>query len=118
MVCSADHKMGSRTTIQAGFISSDHPMTNAFPVTRAEVYWFLFDNPSATAQEIADRIDLAKSTVRIHLTALEKAGLLISEGRPKRYKICHEIPASYQKNLQELESLARSSWRLRGIEPL
>lgn len=90
----------------------------AFPVTRAEVYWYILDKKSATAQDVAAGTLMKKSTAQGHLAALEKAGVLEGEGRPKLYSIRNNFPDEYKIKLQELESLARSSWRLRGIEPL
>lgn len=92
--------------------------TISFPVTRAEVYWYIFDKGAATAQDVADGTRMAKGTAQGHLTALEKAGVLRGEGRPKLYRICTNFPQEYRTKLQELESLARSSWRLNGIEPI
>ncbi|WP_088892378.1 winged helix-turn-helix domain-containing protein [Leptolyngbya ohadii] len=92
--------------------------TPSFPVARAEVFWYIFDKGVSTAEEIARGTLLARSTVQGHLSALEKAGVLEGEGRPKRYKIRSNFPKEYKDKLQELESLARSSWRLMGIEPV
>jgi predicted ArsR family transcriptional regulator len=96
-------------------ISDDHVM---FPVTRAGVYWCIFDKGSCTAQDIAVGTAMSKITAQGHLAALEKAGVLRGEGRPKRYRITENLPLEYIVKLQELESLARSAWRLNGIEPL
>jgi len=92
--------------------------TVSFPVTRAEAYWYIFDKGAATAQDVAAGTRVAKSTAQGHLAALEKVGVLRGEGRPKLYRVCKDFPQEYKTKLQDLESLARSSWRLRGIEPV
>jgi len=89
-----------------------------FPVARSEVFWYVFDKGTATAQDIAGGICMAKSTVQGHLAALEKVGVLRKSARPKFYVICEIVPSNYATKLQEHQSLARSAWRLRGIEPI
>jgi DNA-binding IclR family transcriptional regulator len=92
--------------------------SSSFPVTRAEVYWYVFDKRSATAQEVALGTRMAKNTAQGHLAALEKIGILSSIGKPKLYRVQENFPEEYKIVLRELESLARSSWRLNGIEPV
>lgn len=91
-------------------------------VSQAEVYWYLSDNGAATAQQIAWGIDLAKGTVSSNALVLEKAGVLKSwqlktQGKPKLYSLSESPPSKYIVYIKEFESLARSAWRLRGIEP-
>ncbi len=88
-----------------------------FSVARAEVFWYISDKGAATAQHIAGGICLAKSTVQGHLAALEKVGVLRKSAQPRFYVVCEVVPSEYVTKLQELQSLARSAWRLRGIEP-
>ena len=108
----------ARFTLPESVINKIFIDTPSFPVTRAEVYWYIFDKETATAQDIAVGTRMAKSTAQGHLAALERAGVLRGEGRPKLYRICGSFSPDYMAKLQELESLARSTWRLNGIEPI
>lgn len=83
------------------------------PVSRAEVYWYVSDTRVANAQEISDGIGLSKSTVQGHLTALNKAGAVTGEGRPKRYSICEGVSVTYLNELKDLEYIARFTSALR-----
>lgn len=87
--------------------------------SQAEVYWYLYDKESATNQQIAGGIDLARSTVSSNTYALKKAGVLQcqNQGRQKLYSLAKNPLLEYTICLKKLESLARSAWRLRGIEP-
>lgn len=88
--------------------------------SQAEVYWYLHDKGSATNQQIAGGIDLARSTVSSNTYALKKAGVLQCQncGRQKLCSLAEDPPPEYIAYIKKLESLARSAWRLRGIEPI
>ena len=91
-------------------------------VSRAEVYWYIHDRGYSTNEKIALGIGLAKATVSKHTLALVRAGILIAlplPGTTKVYGVISKPKADEQliKQLRELESLVRSVWRLRGIEP-
>jgi DNA-binding transcriptional ArsR family regulator len=87
-----------------------------FPVARAEVYWCIADwNGSHCADDIARGTGFSKSTVQGHLSALEKAGAILNEGRPKQYAVAEDCPQEYLSRLQSCASLARS---MRGSRSL
>lgn len=52
--------------------------------TRREVLRLLSERGPMTAGEIADRFDLAKSTMSGHFTVLRQAGLIVSERQGAR----------------------------------
>jgi DNA-binding transcriptional ArsR family regulator len=92
------------------------------PVSRAEVYWYLKDKGYSTCERIALDIGLDKGTVSKHALALVRVGILIVlplSGSTKVYGVHTKPNADEQllEQLRELESHARSVWRLRGIEP-
>jgi DNA-binding transcriptional ArsR family regulator len=80
----------------------------SFPISRAEVYWCIADwNGAHNAEDVASGTGFSKSTVQGHLSALEKAGALRSEGRPKRYTSAEDCSQEYLSQLSSLASLAR-----------
>ena len=80
----------------------------SFPISRAEVYWAIADwNGSSGAADVANGTGFSKSTVQGHLSALEKAGAICSEGRPKQYTVAEDCPQEYLSQLQSLAGLAR-----------
>lgn len=88
-----------------------------FTVTQAEVFWFISDKGPSEAQAIASGTKQALSTTRQNASALEKGGLLVGQGRPKIYSIAESPSSENLAQMRFLESLARSTWRLIGIEP-
>jgi DNA-binding transcriptional ArsR family regulator len=87
-----------------------------FLISRAEVYWCIADwNGSHCADDIARVTGFRKSTVQGHLSALEKAGAIRSEGRPKQYAVAEACSQPYLDRLQSFASLARS---MRGSRSL
>ena len=87
----------------------------SFPISRAEVYWAIADsNDSSRAEDVANETGYRKSTVQGHLSALEKAGAIRSEGRPKQYTVAEDCPQEYLSQLQPLSEIARTTrcyWR-------
>lgn len=86
-----------------------------FPVSRAEVYWAIVDwQGSQNAESISKGTGISKSTVQGHLSALEKAKAIESDGRPKRYVPAKNCPEEYLLQLEYLASIARLTRGLRG----
>ncbi len=85
------------------------------PVSRAEVYWAISDwKGSQSAESVSQGLGFSKSTVQSHLSALEKAGAIRGEGRPKQYTIAEDCPQEYLSELQSLAGIARTTrcyWR-------
>lgn len=89
------------------------------PVSRAEVYWAISDwKGCQSAESISQGLSFSKSTVQGHLSALEKAGAIRGEGRPKQYSIAQDCPQKYFSELQSLADIARTTrcyWRSQAI---
>ena len=65
----------------------------AFPISRAEVYWAIADwRGTHSAESLSNSLGFSKSTVQGHLSALEKAGAIRSQGRPKQYNPSGRLP--------------------------
>lgn len=68
---------------------------------------FNWEDKELTLTEIAEKIDLAKSTVSRLLTTLEAEGFLVKDGRTNRYKLGY--------NIYYLGLIAKESMDLRAI---
>ena len=86
-----------------------------FPISRAELYWAVADwRGTHSAESLSNGLGFRKSTVQGHLSALEKAGAIRSEGRPKQYTVAEDCPQEYLAQLQPLAEIARTTrcyWR-------
>lgn len=85
-----------------------------FPISCAEVYWYIADFDSVNSTDIAQKTGLGKSTVQRHLRALEKSNAIEGQGRPKQYRVSDDIPSKTLEWLRKFEELARMTRGLRG----
>jgi DNA-binding transcriptional ArsR family regulator len=115
----ADHTSNAdlSVAIELSGINNSQPreVTLTFPVSRSEVYWAIADwQGSQNAESISKGTGISKSTVQGHLSALEKAKAIESDGRPKRYVLAEKCPEEYLLQLEYLASIARLTRGLRG----
>lgn len=90
--------------------------TDVLPFIQVCTVFWLIQKPQLSVKELAENIQTSQTTIRRHLSIMEKRGVVKSEGyNPVRYSIAENSPEDFLRQCHSLKSEYELSLFLRGI---